>query len=50
MVKQNVITWSYVRCSTTNQDLSVQTQQLVTYTKNSKLYLITHFIVLHYMI
>jgi len=31
MVKQNVITWSYVRCSTTNQDLSVQTQQLVDY-------------------
>ena len=33
MVKQNVITWSYVRCSTTNQDLSVQTQQLVDYSK-----------------
>ena len=31
MVKQNVITWSYVRCSTTNQDLSVQTQQLIDY-------------------
>ena len=31
MVKQNVITWSYVRCSTTSQDLSVQTQQLIDY-------------------
>ena len=31
MVKQDVITWSYVRCSTTKQDLSTQTQQLVDY-------------------
>ena len=31
MVKKDVITWSYVRCSTTNQDLSVQTQQLIDY-------------------
>ena len=31
MVKQNSITWSYVRCSTTKQDLSVQTQQLIDY-------------------
>ena len=33
MVKQNVITWSYVRCSTSHQDLSTQTQQLVDYSK-----------------
>jgi len=31
MVKKDVITWSYVRCSTTKQDLSTQTQQLVDY-------------------
>jgi len=31
MVKQNVITWSYVRCSTTKQDLSIQSQQLIDY-------------------
>jgi len=33
MVKQDVITWSYVRCSTSHQDLSTQTQQLVDYSK-----------------
>ena len=33
MVKKNVITWSYVRCSTSHQDLSTQTQQLVDYSK-----------------
>jgi len=31
MVKKNVITWSYVRCSTTKQDLSTQSQQLIDY-------------------
>lgn len=31
MVKKDVITWSYVRCSTTKQDLTTQTQQLVDY-------------------
>ena len=31
MVKQDVITWSYVRCSTSHQDLTTQTQQLVDY-------------------
>jgi|TARA_B100001971_G_scaffold171499_1_gene163850 site-specific DNA recombinase len=33
MVKQNVITWSYVRCSTSHQDLATQNQQLVDYSK-----------------
>jgi len=33
MVKKDVITWSYVRCSTSHQDLSTQTQQLVDYSK-----------------
>ena len=31
MVKQDVITWSYVRCSTSHQDLSTQSQQLIDY-------------------
>ena len=31
MVKQDVITWSYVRCSTSHQDLTTQSQQLVDY-------------------
>ena len=31
MVKQNVITWSYVRCSTSRQELSTQSQQLIDY-------------------
>ena len=31
MVKQDSITWSYVRCSTTNQDLTTQSQQLIDY-------------------
>ena len=31
MVKKDVITWSYVRCSTTNQDLTTQSQQLIDY-------------------
>ena len=33
MVKQNVITWSYVRCSTSHQDLATQNQQLLDYSK-----------------
>jgi site-specific DNA recombinase len=33
MVKINSITWSYVRCSTTRQDLSIQQQQLTDYSK-----------------
>ena len=33
MVKQNSITWSYVRCSTTKQDLKTQNQQLIDYSK-----------------
>ena len=33
MVKQAVITWSYVRCSTSHQDLTTQSQQLVDYSK-----------------
>jgi len=31
MVKQDVITWAYVRCSTSHQDLSTQNQQLIDY-------------------
>ena len=31
MVKKNVVTWSYVRCSTTKQDLTTQSQQLIDY-------------------
>jgi len=31
MVNKNVITWSYVRCSTTKQDLTTQSQQLIDY-------------------
>jgi len=31
MVNKNLITWSYVRCSTTKQDLSTQSQQLIDY-------------------
>ena len=30
---KNVITWSYVRCSTSHQDLSTQNQQLLDYSK-----------------
>jgi len=30
---KNVITWSYVRCSTSHQDLSTQTQQLLDYSR-----------------
>ena len=33
MVKQDVITWSYVRCSTSHQDLATQNQQLLDYSK-----------------
>ena len=33
MVKQDVITWSYVRCSTSHQELATQNQQLVDYSK-----------------
>ena len=33
MVKQNAITWSYVRCSTSHQDLATQNQQLLDYSK-----------------
>ena len=33
MVKKDVITWSYVRCSTSLQDLGTQTQQLIDYSK-----------------
>jgi len=33
MVQKDVITWSYVRVSTNRQDLSIQTQQLIDYSK-----------------